>query len=81
MEGGKRNVSSRNSFGKMLINNNVEKFRLKKDFLKPSQLRSVSKVMIFTVDELHRDVDEVGYEITISYSCPDCLDEVKEYIE
>lgn len=49
------------------------------DPLKLYQCKSCGK--IFTVDELHKDIDEDGYEVLISYSCPDCLDEVKEYIE
>lgn len=56
-------MSSRNSFGKMLFNNNVEKFRARKDFLKHSQLRSVSKVMTFTIDELREFKDVINMDL------------------
>lgn len=46
----------------MLFNNNVEKFRARKDFLKHSQLRSVSKVMSFTIDELREFKDYIDID-------------------
>lgn len=65
----------------MLINNNVEKFRLKKDFLKPSQLRSVSKVMTFTVDELREFRNYINidfYFFNHSNITPEIRKELKE---